>query len=147
MAKVLMTIIVNCNCKSGSPMWKKYKTQNWVRSNVTVYSILTIYCNMKVKYCNIVWSNTESIQYDSTVPIVRLHPVLSTKSLNDWGHSCSPNIWLHTWTSLSHCKPRIEDVVYKCSSYSISSGTCICPLLPLTLPLSDIVTLCFARAI
>ncbi len=74
---------------------------------------------MQVEYCNIVWSITESIQYYYQCLLLYYIPVLSTKSLNDWGHSCSPNIWLHPSTSFGHFKPMIENVVYKCGSYLI----------------------------
>ena len=58
-------------------------------------------------------------------------PVLSTKRLTDWGHSFSPNTWLHPSTSLGHCTLR----TWSTSVARISSGTRICPRPLLPLPL------------
>ncbi len=88
---------------------------------------------MQVEYCNIVWSITESIQYYSAVPIVRLHTCsvdeksewLRTVVLPTFGCTLRPasaivSPWLRTWST---------------SVALISSGTHICPRPLLPLPL------------
>lgn len=120
---------------------------------------------MEVEHCNIVWSLTESIEYYSAVPVVRL-PVLWMKSLNDGGRSCSPNICLQPRQAVVWLRTRAASVpllirnvhVSSASAASSSSSTLLTPL-PLLLlsgcwpvhflvrPLSDIITSCCAPAV
>lgn len=120
---------------------------------------------MEVEHCNIVLSLTESIEYYSAVPVVRL-PVLWMKSLNDGGRSCSPNICLQPRQAVVWLRTRAASVpllirnvhVSSASAASSSSATLLTPL-PLLLlsgcwpvhflvpPLSDIITSCCAPAL
>ncbi len=87
---------------------------------MSLFKVYLLYI-VKCKWNTVILYEALQKVYRITVQCLLLDyiPVLSTKSLNDWGHSCSPNIWLHPSTSIGHCKPMIENVVYKCGSYLI----------------------------
>ncbi len=112
---------------------------------MSLFKVYLLYI-VKCKWNTVILYEALQKVYSFTVHCLLLDyiPVLSTKSLNDWGHSYSPNIWLHPSTILGHCKPMIENVVYKCGSYlirntdmssasSASSSVCLPTPLPLLL--------------
>ncbi len=146
---------------------------------MSLFKVYLLYI-VKCKWNTVILYEALHKVYSITIQCLLLDyiPILSMKSLNDWGHSCSPNIWLHPSTSLGHCKHKIENMVYKCGSClirnthmsSASSAYFLCfasqlirhaasllflfffslavdPVQFLVLPLSDIVTLCWAPAI
>lgn len=83
---------------------------------MSLFKVYLLYI-VKCKWNTVILYEALHKLYSMTVQCLLLDyiPVLSTKSLNDWGQSCFPNIWLYSSTSFGHCKP----VVYKCGSYLI----------------------------
>lgn len=88
---------------------------------MSLYEAYLLYI-VKCKWNTLILYEALQKLYSITVQCLLLNYIslLSTKSPNDWGHSCSLNIWLHPL--IGHCQPIIENVVYMCGSYLIRNA-------------------------